>query len=80
MDSESFRQFGYKFVDWTVDYLNEIEKCPVCSQVKPGEIKRKLPDEAPLKGESMDNIFEDFKNLIIPGITHWQRPSWFASA
>jgi len=78
MDQESFRQYGYKFVDWVVDYLNEIEKYPVCSQVKPGDIRALVPEKAPKKGESMEKLFQDFQKIIIPGITHWQHPSWFA--
>lgn len=78
MDKESFREFGYKFVDWVVDYLDGVEKYPVRPPVKPGEIRRQLPSKAPAQGESMETIFEDFKKIILPGITHWQHPSWFA--
>ncbi|MBS3818866.1 aspartate aminotransferase family protein [bacterium] len=78
MDKESFREFGYKFVDWVVDYLDGVEKYPVRPPVKPGEIRSQLPSKAPAQGESMETIFEDFKKIILPGITHWQHPSWFA--
>ncbi len=78
MDNESFRKFGYQFIDWVVDYLHEVEKYPVCSQIEPGEITRQLAPEAPHKGEPMEKIFNDFKRIVIPGITHWQHPSWFA--
>ena len=78
MDSETFRQFGYRFVDWVVDYLNELEKYPVRSKVKPGQIRTQIPAQAPVQGESMERIFQDFKDIILPGITHWQHPSWFA--
>ena len=78
MDNEAFRQYGYKWIDWIADYLSDVENFPVCSQVKPGEIKAKLPEEAPVKGESMEAIFKDFKDIILPGISHWQHPSWFA--
>ena len=78
MDKETFRKFGYKFVDWVADYFEGVEKYPVCSQVKPGEIKNHLPASPSLQAEPMDKIFEDFKKIISPGITHWQHPSWFA--
>lgn len=78
MDKESFRDFGHKFVDWVVDYLDEVEKFPVRPPVKPGDIRKQLPSTAPAQGESMETIFEDFKKIILPGITHWQHPSWFA--
>ncbi|MDH7512094.1 MAG: pyridoxal-dependent decarboxylase [Clostridiales bacterium] len=78
MDKETFRKFGYKFVDWVADYFEEVEKYPVCSAVKPGEIKDRLPSSPPLHAERMDTIFDDFDKIITPGITHWQHPSWFA--
>ncbi len=78
MDKETFRKFGYKFVDWVTDYFSKLETFPVCSGVKPGDIRDKLPLEPPTAGESMDKIFLDFKEVILPGITHWQHPSWFA--
>jgi aromatic-L-amino-acid decarboxylase len=78
MDKESFRQFGYGFVDWVVDYFDRIEELPVKSPLKPGDIRKKLPDKPPIQGEPMDRIFKDFKEIIVPGITHWQHPSWFA--
>ncbi|MBE0461163.1 MAG: aminotransferase class V-fold PLP-dependent enzyme [Candidatus Aminicenantes bacterium] len=78
MEKESFKKFGYQFIDWVADYLSELEKYPVCSQVKPGQIKNQLPKNPPKEGESMEEIFMDFQRIIIPGITHWQHPSWFA--
>jgi len=78
MDKESFRQFGYTFVDWVVDYFERIEEFPVKSLLKPGDIRKKLPEKPPIQGEPMDSIFQDFKEIVLPGITHWQHPSWFA--
>ncbi len=78
MDKESFRRFGYQFVDWVADYFDNIEQLPVKSPVKPGDIRQRLPEKPPVKGESMDRIFRDFKEIILPGMTHWQHPSWFA--
>ena len=78
MDKELFKEFGYKFVDWVADYMAELEKFPVLSQVEPGEIRNKLPLEPPVQGEPMERIFHDFKEILLPGISHWQHPSWYA--
>ncbi len=78
IDSGDFRKYAHEFVDWMADYLENIEKLPVKSTVKPGEIFSKIPDKAPASGESMDSIFNDFKNIILPGMTHWQSPNYFA--
>ncbi|MBS3977930.1 MAG: aminotransferase class V-fold PLP-dependent enzyme [Syntrophomonadaceae bacterium] len=78
MDSEQFRKFGYEFVDWVADYFAEVGDYPVRSRVKPGEIKERLPAKAPQAGEPLETIFRDFKEIILPGMTHWQHPGWFA--
>jgi aromatic-L-amino-acid decarboxylase len=78
MDNESFRKYGYQLVDWVADYFDRIEGLPVRSPLKPGDIRQRLPRKPPEKGESMDQIFRDFKEIILPGMTHWQHPSWFA--
>jgi len=78
VDKELFRRYGHEFVDWIADYMENIEKLPVMSRVNPGDIKAKIPVAPPQKAESMDRIFDDFKNIILPGITHWQHPGWHA--
>jgi aromatic-L-amino-acid decarboxylase len=78
MKKEEFRKYGYQLVDWIADYLEKVENYPVKSTVKPGEIKAKLPSSPPLHPESMDRIMEDFEKIIVPGLTHWQHPGWFA--
>jgi aromatic-L-amino-acid/L-tryptophan decarboxylase len=78
MDNDQFRRFGHEFVDWIADYMREIERFPAMSRVKPGEIRSKLPQAAPVRGEPMDRIFADFKEIILPGISHWQHPGWNA--
>lgn len=72
-----FREEGKKVIDWIADYYENIEKYPVFSQVKPGEIMSKLPLSAPEKGESMDAMMKDLDKIIMPGITHWQSPLFF---
>jgi len=78
MKKEAFRQFGYKMVDWVADYLDNVGEFPVTPPLHPGDLKQKLPGKAPAHGEPMKEIFQDFKNLIVPGMTHWQHPSWYA--
>ncbi len=77
-DPEEFRKYAHQLVDWIADYYQKIEQYPVKSQVKPGEIMRQLPDAAPMQGEPMEKIMEDFQQVIMPGITHWQHPDFYA--
>ncbi|WP_272819310.1 pyridoxal-dependent decarboxylase [Scytonema hofmannii] len=78
MSSEEFRRWGYKTIDWIADYLDKVEQFPVLSQVKPEEIRAKLPATAPQKGESFEKILNDIDEIIVPGLTHWQSPNFFA--
>jgi aromatic-L-amino-acid/L-tryptophan decarboxylase len=78
MDNKEFRKHAHLFVDWIADYLADLSKYPVKSQVTPGEIYSSLPQMPPKDGESMEIIFNDFNKLIIPGITHWQNPNFHA--
>ena len=78
MKSEEFRKNGHALIDLMADYMDSVENLDVQSQVNPGDILLLLDDEPPLDGEPMENIFEDFKKKIIPGMTHWQHPSFFA--
>ena len=78
MDANEFRRQAYLMVDWMADYLETVEKHPVKSQVEPRQIFNQLPTMPPEKSESMEAIFEDFRTVILPGITHWQSPNFFA--
>lgn len=77
MDKEEFRKYAHQMVDWMADYLEEKENYPVSPHVKPRDIFNQLPDKAPEKGEDYKVIFNDFKRIIMPGMTHWQHPSFF---
>jgi aromatic-L-amino-acid decarboxylase len=78
MDSQEFRRHAHAFVDWMADYLDGVEEYPVRAQVKPGEIAARLPLSPPAEGEPMERIFADFQRDVLPGVTHWQHPSFFA--
>jgi aromatic-L-amino-acid/L-tryptophan decarboxylase len=78
MTSAEFRIFGKEIIDWLADYYEQIESYPVLSQVSPGEIRTQLPKSPPEYGESFDTILKDFEQTILPGITHWQSPNFYA--
>jgi aromatic-L-amino-acid decarboxylase len=78
MTPEEFRRCGYAVVDWIANYYENVENYPVLSQLKPGEIRAALPIEPPENGETFENILTDMDRIIIPGITHWQSPNFFA--
>jgi aromatic-L-amino-acid decarboxylase len=78
MTPEEFRRHGHAVVDWIADYQSHVESFPVLSQVKPGEIRASLPPGPPAHGEPFDAMLNDVTNLILPGVTHWQSPSFFA--
>ena len=77
MKKEEFRAFAHQVVDWMADYLEQKESLPVTPTLVPKAIFRQIPDHAPEKGESFDQIFKDFKEIILPGMTHWQHPAFF---
>jgi len=78
MKNEDFRLAGHHFVDWIADYFENVEKFPVLSTLGPGDIRKNLPAVPPARGEAMAGIFRDFERVIMPGVTHWQHPGWFA--
>ncbi len=81
MEPEQLRMLGHRMVDWVVDYLERIESLPVLSRAEPGDLLAALPKKPPQEGfdpGEWDQVFNDLDNLILPGITHWQSPSFFA--
>ena len=78
MTPEQFRQYGRDMVDWIAKYYEEIETLPVLSQVKPGEIRQTLAGTAPQEAEDFATILQDIDKVILPGVTHWQSPNFFA--
>lgn len=77
-DWEWFRRHGHEMVDWIADYYGKVEEYPVKSQVKPGYLPAALPREAPREGEPFADIMADVEEHIVPGVTHWQSPNFFA--
>jgi aromatic-L-amino-acid decarboxylase len=75
---KDFRQQAHRVADWIADYLEHPERFPVLSRVRPGEIRRSLPTGAPQQGEPFGAILADFERLIVPGLTHWNHPGFFA--
>lgn len=78
MDPEAFRREAHRVADWIADYLANPARYPVLARVKPGDIASALPSHAPDDGESFDVIFADFERVVLPGITHWNHPGFFA--
>jgi aromatic-L-amino-acid/L-tryptophan decarboxylase len=78
MDPEAFRREAHRVTDWIADYLAHSGRYPVLARVEPGAIAAALPADAPLAGESFDAIFSDFERVLLPGITHWNHPGFFA--
>jgi aromatic-L-amino-acid decarboxylase len=77
MTPDEFRHWGKEVIDWIADYMDRVETYPVQAQVKPGEIRAKLPAAPPSKGESFEAMLRDVDEIIMPGITHWQSPNFF---
>ncbi len=78
MSPDEFRKQGKQMIDWIADYQEHVEKYPVLSQVKPGEIRNQLPEDPPGESETIEQIMSDVDSIIMPGITHWQSPGFFA--
>ncbi|XVE78004.1 hypothetical protein DITRI_Ditri13aG0109300 [Diplodiscus trichospermus] len=78
MDAEQLREYGHKMVDFIADYYKTIENFPVLSQVEPGYLLNLLPDSAPNQPDSFQDVLDDIQSKILPGVTHWQSPNYFA--
>lgn len=78
MPPEQFRAYAHEVADWMADYLSDVEDLPVLSSVEPGYLHEALPASPPEVGESLDAALSDFRELIVPGITHWNHPGFMA--
>ena len=78
MTPTEFREYGHTVVNWIADYYEQIESLPVLSRVDPGQVRSMLPPHPPVDGESFEDILKDVSDFILPGLTHWQSPNFFA--
>ena len=78
MTPEEFRRWGHQVIDWIADYQKRVESLPVLAQVEPRQIRASLPTHPPTHGEAFETILADVNSLVLPGITHWQSPNFFA--
>src|SRR4051812_9559438 len=78
MDPSEFRRHGHLLVDWIADYFEHAERYPVLARVRPGDITAALPAAAPEDGERFESIMADVERVLVPGLTHWNHPGFFA--
>ena len=78
MSADDFRKFGREVVDWIAEYLSHAERYPVLAQVEPGQLLSQLPPTPPERGEPMEEILADVDRLVVPALTHWNHPAFFA--
>ncbi|MGA1542509.1 MAG: pyridoxal-dependent decarboxylase, partial [Ilumatobacteraceae bacterium] len=78
MDAQEFRTNGHALIELIADYIETIESRPVTSTAKPGDVRAQLPEHPPTEPESFDAVLADVQNIIVPGLTHWQHPNFFA--
>jgi len=78
-DADLFRREGHRMVDWIAEYLDGGNReHPVLSQVAPGEVTERLPKEMPLTAEDPEAVWQDFLDIVMPGVTHWNHPGFMA--
>lgn len=78
MTPEEFRKNGYQIVDWIARYMEDVERYPILSKAGVGDIAALMPESAPEQPETFDALVADLDRVVMPGITHWQSPNWFA--
>ena len=78
MPAEDFRRYGHQLIDWLADFQGRLEEMPVLPDMRPGDLIAQLPASAPVAGEPMGEILADVERLIVPALTHWHHPSFFA--
>jgi aromatic-L-amino-acid decarboxylase len=75
---DEFRIHGHQLIDWIAEYIEHVEEYPVGSRVQPGEVRAQLPAHPPTEPEPFEAVMADMDRIILPGLTHWQHPSFFA--
>src|SRR5690242_3506376 len=77
MTPEEFRAVGHQVIDWIADYRSNVRRLPVMAQTAPGEVRAALPVDPPVRPEPFDAVLSDLERIIVPGLSHWQHPSFF---
>jgi aromatic-L-amino-acid decarboxylase len=75
---DEFRKHAHQLVDWMADYFEKVSQLPVTPELMPGDVLRRLPSSPPGEGEPFEEVFADFQSVVMPGMTHWNHPGWFA--
>ena len=78
MDTNTFRRLGHELVDWVAGYRERLESFPVLSRANPGDIRAMMPPSPPLRGLGLEGMAQDLDRIVLPGITHWAHPGFFA--
>jgi aromatic-L-amino-acid/L-tryptophan decarboxylase len=78
MNPDEFREHAHQLVDWMADYFERVSELPVTAEVEPGDVLRQLPSSPPEQGEPFARLFADFRSVVMPGMTQWNHPGWFA--
>jgi aromatic-L-amino-acid decarboxylase len=78
MDNDEFRARAHECADWMADYLRDVGMLPVTPATRPGEVRARLPAEPPEQPEPFDRVLADFRDVVVPGMTHWNHPGWLA--
>src|SRR6266511_1085892 len=76
--TDEFRAAGHRLIDWIADYLDNIDRYDVLSRVQPGDIERQFPAGPSSRGRGYDELIAEFEKKIVPGVTHWNHPAFFA--
>ncbi len=78
MNPEEFRKYGHKIIDWIADYRSKVGEYPVMATIQPGSIRAQIPASPPQSPETFEEILADLNEIILPGVTHWNHPNYFA--
>ena len=78
MSPDEFREHAHQLADWMADYFESVSELPVTPEVEPGDVFRQLPSSPPEQGEPFAQLFADFRSIVMPGMTLWNHPGWFA--
>jgi len=78
MTPDEFRQHAHRLVDWMADYFAHVGELPIIPALDPGDVRRRLPEDPPELPEPFSRVFADFESIVMPGMTHWNHPGWFA--